>query len=119
MEAYRGLAILTTNFERALDSAFMRRIRFIVQFPFPDVDQRREIWQRLFPAAVPLDAIDYDRLAALAITGGSIRNVGLNAAFLAADSGEPVRMAHVLRAVETEYAKLGRPLSGAERGDWT
>ena len=64
MEAYRGLAILTTNMKSALDPAFMRRIRFVVQFPFPDAAQRAEIWQRVFPEATPTDGLDAARLRA-------------------------------------------------------
>jgi hypothetical protein len=114
MEAYRGLAILTTNLEGALDQAFMRRLRFVVRFPFPDAVQRREIWQRTFPAATPLGAVDLDALSRLDVAGGNIRNIGINAAFLAADSGERVEMEHVLAAARSEYAKLERPLSELE-----
>ena len=114
MEAYRGLAILTTNLEGALDQAFMRRLRFVVRFPFPDAAQRREIWQRTFPAATPLGAVDVDALARLDVAGGNIRNIGINAAFLAADAGERVEMEHVLAAARSEYAKLERPLSELE-----
>ncbi len=88
MEAYRGLAILTTNLEGALDQAFLRRLRFVVRFPFPDAAQRREIWRRAFPAATPLGAVDVDALARLDVAGGNIRNIAVNAAFLAADAGE-------------------------------
>jgi ATP-dependent 26S proteasome regulatory subunit len=102
----------------ALDSAFLRRLRFIVQFPFPDKAQRSEIWRRAYPAATPTDGLDVGKLARLNIAGGNIRNVALNAAFLAADAGEPVRMAHLLRAARGEYAKLDRPLSDAEIGGW-
>jgi hypothetical protein len=114
MEAYGGLAILTTNLEGALDQAFMRRLRFVVRFPFPDAAQRREIWQRTFPSATPLGAIDVDALARLDVAGGNICNIGINAAFLAADSGERVEMRHVLEAARSEYAKLERPLSELE-----
>ena len=62
MEAYRGLAILTTNMKQALDPAFLRRIRFIVQFPFPDAPQRSEIWRRIFPAHTPTEGLDVARL---------------------------------------------------------
>jgi SpoVK/Ycf46/Vps4 family AAA+-type ATPase len=113
MEAYRGLAILTTNRKSALDPAFMRRLRFVVQFPFPDTAQREEIWRRAFPAATPLAGLDHERLAQLDLAGGNIRNIALNAAFLAADEGAEVGMAHVLRAARSEYAKLERPLVDA------
>lgn len=118
MEAYRGLAILTTNLRSALDTAFLRRIRFIVQFPFPDHAQRQEIWQRIFPSATPTGQLDLARLARLNVAGGNIRNIALNAAFLAADAGEPVGMAHLLQASRSEYAKLEKPLTEAEIGGW-
>jgi ATP-dependent 26S proteasome regulatory subunit len=119
MEAYRGLAILTTNMKDALDRAFMRRIRFVVQFPFPDSEHRAEIWRRIFPPDTPTEGLDANRLARLSVTGGNIRNIALNAAFLAADAGEPVRMAHLARAARGEYAKLEKPLTEAEIGGWT
>jgi ATP-dependent 26S proteasome regulatory subunit len=118
MEAYRGLAILTTNMKGALDAAFLRRIRFVVQFPFPDAGQRAEIWQHIFPAATPTEGLDSTKLSRLNVAGGNIRNVALNAAFLAADAGEPVRMSHLLRAARTEYAKLEKPLTESEIGGW-
>jgi AAA+ superfamily predicted ATPase len=118
MECYRGLAILTTNMRSALDVAFLRRIRFIVQFPFPDAAQRAEIWRRVFPRATPIHDLDVDRLSQLNVAGGSIRNVALNAAFLAADTHEPVGMSHVLRAARSEYLKLEKPLTDAEIAGW-
>jgi SpoVK/Ycf46/Vps4 family AAA+-type ATPase len=119
MEAYRGLAVLTTNMKSALDPAFLRRIRFIVEFPFPDAGERAAIWRRVLPPATPIDGLDWDRLAALRIAGGNIRNIALNAAFLAADSGQPVRMPHLLAAARSEYIKLERPLTAAETGEST
>ncbi len=118
MESYRGLAILTTNMKDALDPAFLRRLRFVVQFPFPTAAERMEIWRRMFPAQTPLEKIDPARLAKLCVAGGNIRNIALNAAFLAADANEPVRMNHVLRAARTEYAKIEKPLTPAEIGGW-
>jgi len=118
MEAYRGLAILTTNMKNALDAAFLRRIRFIVQFPFPDAVQRAEIWQRIFPPATPTEGLEVGKLARLNVTGGNIRNIALNAAFLAADEGEPVRMKHLAQAARSEYAKLEKPLTESEIGGW-
>jgi SpoVK/Ycf46/Vps4 family AAA+-type ATPase len=118
MEAYRGLAILTTNMKGALDVAFLRRIRFVVQFPFPDPAQRAEIWRHIFPRAVPTEGLDWERLARLNVAGGHIRNIAMNAAFLAADAGEPVGMRHLLQAARGEYAKLEKPLSDAEIGRW-
>ncbi|HEY2990873.1 MAG TPA: ATP-binding protein [Candidatus Binatia bacterium] len=116
MEAYRGLAILTTNMKSALDPAFQRRIRFVVQFPFPDAGQRAEIWRRVFPAETPVESLDYARLARLQVAGGNIRNIAMNAAFLAAEAERPVGMAHLLQAARSEYAKLERPLTEVEIG---
>jgi hypothetical protein len=118
MEAYRGLAVLTTNMKTALDPSFLRRIRFVVQFPFPDGALRAEIWRRVFPPGTPTDQLDIARLARLNVAGGNIRNIALNAAFLAADAAEPVRMLHLLRAARSEYAKLERPLTDAEIVGW-
>jgi len=118
MEAYRGLAILTSNMSHALDPAFARRIRFIVHFPFPDAAQRAQIWRQMFPPAMPTSGLEFDKLARLGIPGGHIRNIALNAAFLAADAGEPVEMRHCLLAARTEYAKLEKALTDAEVGGW-
>jgi hypothetical protein len=117
-EAYRGLAILTTNMKDALDAAFLRRIRFVVQFPFPDSAQRAEIWRRIFPAASLTEGLDAKKMALLNVPGGSIRNIALNAAFLAAEDEQPVRMSHVLRATRTEYSKLEKPLTDSEIKGW-
>jgi hypothetical protein len=119
MEAYRGLAILTTNMKQALDPAFMRRIRFIVRFPFPDADQRAAIWRHVFPPDVPVSSLEHVRLAQLDVAGGGIRNIALGAAFIAAAREEPVTMAHIAEAARTEYAKLERPLTEAETRKWT
>jgi hypothetical protein len=118
MEAYRGLAILTTNMKDALDNAFLRRIRFVVQFPFPVAAQRAEIWRRIFPRQTPTAGLDYEKLSRLNIAGGNIRNIALSAAFLAADRAEPVSMSHVLRAARSEYAKIEKPLTDAEIKGW-
>ncbi len=118
MESYRGLAILTTNLKDALDTAFLRRLRFIVRFPFPDANQRAEIWQRIFPSKTPTEDLDVKKLAKLSVAGGNIRNIAMNAAFFAADAGEPVGMKHVLQAAQSEYIKLERPLTDAEVKGW-
>ena len=115
MEAYRGLAILTTNLEGALDPAFLRRLRFVVRFPFPDADAARaRSGGGRSRRRRPLEALDLDALARLDVAGGNIRNIALNAAFLAADAGAPVEMEHLLAAARSEYAKLERPLSELE-----
>jgi len=118
MESYRGLAILTSNLKDSMDQAFLRRLRFIVQFPFPDVAERAEIWRRAFPPQTPTEGLDPAKLARLSVTGGNIRNIALAAAFLAADGGGPVRMGHLLRAARGELTKLERPLSESEIRGW-
>lgn len=121
MESYRGLAILTTNLKSALDTAFLRRIRFVVQFPFPDATQRTAIWRRVFPQNAPTANLKWERLGQLNVAGGNIRNIALNAAFLAADepeAGNQIQMRHVLRAARSEYAKLEKTLTEAEITDW-
>jgi SpoVK/Ycf46/Vps4 family AAA+-type ATPase len=118
IETFHGLVILTTNQPQSLDSAFSRRIRFTVQFPFPDATQRAEIWRRVFPVETPTEALQIEKLARLNLSGGNIRNLALNAAFLAADAHEPVRMKHLLAAAQTEFAKLEKTLSAAETSGW-
>ncbi len=118
METYHGVAVLTSNMRSALDTAFLRRLRFIVHFPFPDKQQRRELWRRSFPASMPSQALDFDKLARLSLAGGGIRNIALAAAFLAAEEGGPVGMRHLLTAARSEYAKLERPITEAELGGW-
>jgi hypothetical protein len=116
MEAYRGLAILTTNMRAALDQAFLRRIRFVLDFPFPDAAQRARIWRLAFPTATPTEDLDFDRLARLSVPGGVIRNIATHAAFRAAAERRAVATDHVLWAARLEYAKLDKPMTAAELG---
>ena len=118
MEAYRGLAILTTNRRDALDEAFFRRLRFVVRFPVPDREERVDIWRRIFPAEAPVEGVDEGALAELSLAGGNIRNVALFAAFLAADEDEPIAMRHLARAARTECAKLERPVTEPGVREW-
>jgi len=118
MENYRGLAILATNMRESLDQAFVRRLKFIVNFPFPDEKSRAEIWKRIFPKETPTESLDILRLAKLNIAGGNIRNIALYSAFLAANEGAAVNMHHLKRAVQVEYAKMERPLTQSEVGCW-
>ena len=100
MEDYPGLVILATNKKEALDDAFLRRLRFIVNFPFPNAKQRKDIWSRVFPTEVRTVDMDVDKLARLKVPGGIIRNIASLAASMAAEKGEPVRMKHLTRAAE-------------------
>ena len=119
MESYRGLAILTTNMKHALDPAFLRRLRFIIQFPFPNAADRRRIWERVFPPQAPVGTLDYGRISQLNVAGGLIRNIATHAAFLAADEGTEIGPNHILRAARAEYANIDRPLTPAETVGWS
>ncbi|MBF6336858.1 ATP-binding protein [Nocardia abscessus] len=110
METYRGLAILATNLRGALDPAFLRRLRFIVEFPFPGVEQRKAIWERSFPGGSPVAGLDFDRLARLPVSGGMARNIAVNAAFLAAARGSDITMREALSAARSEFEKLELPI---------
>ena len=114
MEAYRGLAILATNMKGALDQAFMRRLRFVVTFPFPGRPEREAIWRRAWPAETPTRDLDCAYLARFSLTGGSIANVALNAAFRASAQGSAITMPVVLDALRTELRKLERPVNDAD-----
>jgi hypothetical protein len=118
MEAYQGLAILTTNLKDSLDQAFLRRLRFIVNFPFPKADARSKIWQGVFPDQAPTRDLDFAKLGRLDVTGGNIRAIALNAAFIAADTDQPIVMEHLLQAAKAEYLKIGRSLTNSEVKDW-
>jgi len=110
--------VLTTNQKAALDTAFQRRLRMVVNFPFPDLQEREQIWRRVFPPGLPTAGLDPAKLARLHMSGGQIRNIAVNAAFHAAEAGEPVGMAHLLRAAHTEAAKRERPIADAEIRGW-
>jgi SpoVK/Ycf46/Vps4 family AAA+-type ATPase len=118
MEEYRGLAILATNMKSHLDQAFLRRLRFLVEFPLPDFAHRKRIWQKTFAPGAPLGGINYDHLARLEISGGNIRNIVVNAAFLAAGDGAAIGMGHLMRAAAREYAKEERLITSAEFGPY-
>jgi ATPase family associated with various cellular activities (AAA) len=110
MESYAGAVILATNFRQNLDEAFLRRLDFVIDFPFPESEDRERIWRLLLPEQAPLAAdIDVPFLATqFKLSGGSIRNVSLAAAFLAAEDGGSIAMGHLIRGVALEYGKLGR-----------
>ena len=109
MEAFEGVTILATNLRDNLDEAFIRRLAFTIFFPFPDEAARRRIWQRLWPEETPMtDDVDFDFLAKqFKLSGGNIKNIVLASAFLAAEDGDKVDHAHVLKAARREYQKMG------------
>ena len=116
MEAYDGVTILATNLWTNLDDAFTRRLHFVVDFPFPDDEDRLHIWQRLFPAKVPRSAdVDLDLLARrFKLTGGNIRNILVNASYLAAANGRCITMEYLLHGTRRELQKMGRIVSEGE-----
>jgi hypothetical protein len=116
MEDYRGLAILATNRKSSLDTAFLRRLRFLLDFPFPSLADRVRIWRGAFPAQAAVDSLDYEFLGRLEITGGNIFNIALNAAFLASAEAVSINMHHVLTAARREYAKMDKLVLESEFG---
>ncbi len=119
MEEYEGVVVLATNLRKNMDEAFVRRLHVTVEFPVPGMADRRRIWEQIWPAATPRDAgLDLEFLARrIELTGGSIRNIALAGAFLAAADGGVVTMAHLLRATRREYQKMGKVLTAGELGD--
>ena len=119
IEDYPGLVILATNMGRNIDSAFQRRMSFVIDFPLPDATHRRRIWRGVFPAAAPIDGIDFDFLSErFALSGGHIRNVAVAAAFRAAGNGGTIGMEHVLLSLKREYQKMGKVCERSEFGHY-
>jgi ATP-dependent 26S proteasome regulatory subunit len=118
MEEHEGVVILATNFRKNMDEAFVRRLHFTVEFPFPNEEERRRIWEGVWPTDVPRDpGLDLEFLARrFQVAGGNIRNIALAAAFLAADDSGVVGMLHLLRAMQREYQKMGKVVSESEFG---
>ena len=114
LESFSGLAIMATNMKGGLDTAFLRRIRFILEFRAHTAVERAAIWRKIFPRQTETRGLDYERLAKLNLNGGSINNVAINAAFLAVQAETPVTMSLILEAARTEFLKLKRPLSEAD-----
>jgi SpoVK/Ycf46/Vps4 family AAA+-type ATPase len=111
MEAFDGLAVLTTNMKQSLDSAFLRRLRFIIDFPRPDAEARERIWRLCLPdAAHALTEADVRQVARkIDVTGGHIRQITIRAAFIAAAAGTRIELSHIAQAAKAELAKLGMP----------
>ncbi|MDS0301127.1 ATP-binding protein [Halogeometricum sp. S1BR25-6] len=118
VEAYDGVVVLTTNFKRNIDEAFTRRIHLCVEFPRPTRAAREGIWRSVFPPETPVEELDFEFLSTLELTGGNVKNAALTAAFMAADAGESVRMAHVVKAVKRELQKTGTLVSPEAFGNY-
>jgi SpoVK/Ycf46/Vps4 family AAA+-type ATPase len=116
MEEYEGVSILATNLRQNLDEAFTRRLNFNVEFPFPDVTSRLKIWESIWPPEIPLsDDLDFESISTrFNLSGGSIKNIAVAAAFLAADGEHPVSTHDILRATRREFQKMGKTLSAIE-----
>lgn len=120
IEEYNGIAILATNFVQNFDEAFKRRMKFLIEFPFPGAQQRSEIWQKAFPADAPLGKLDLDYLVEnFELSGSNIKNIALHSAFLAAAAGEDtIEMKHIVAALKNEFAKSGKSFTRAEAGEY-
>ena len=116
MEEYDGIAILATNLRKNIDEAFLRRMQFIIDFPFPDEDERRRIWEVVFPREAPVaDDVDFSVLArTIRLAGGNLKNIALAAAFFAASDGGVIGKEHVASATRREYQKLGQSWSDGD-----
>jgi len=120
MEEYEGLTILATNFSQNLDDAFMRRIHYIIKFPFPDAEQREQLWRSVLPANMPTEELDFPFLAkTLELSGGPIKNIVLTAAYMAAEQGSHVTMKHMVEAAIQEYKKTGKLLMRERLGQYS
>ena len=119
MESYRGLAILVASSVRALPESFMRRLSFVLSFPFPNAAQREQIWRRVFPSQAQIKGLDFPKLARLELAGGPIRDIALHAASLAAEQQEPVNMQHLRRAAKPVYRSLDRHMTAVEFHVWS
>ena len=116
IEQYNGVSILATNLLQNFDEAFRRRISYMVHFPLPDVELRRQLWESIFPKEAEIND-DFDATAlsqAFELSGAAIKNAALHSAYMAMAKSEPISMKHILQAVSNEYAKVGKSLSKAQ-----
>jgi SpoVK/Ycf46/Vps4 family AAA+-type ATPase len=115
IEAFRGFTIVTTNMRHAIDPAFLRRFRFVIDFPMPSEGERLKLWQQVFPEHAPVETIDWTALAALPLSGGSIRNIALGSAFLAAEGGGRIDKRLISAELAEELRKHNLPMPAI---DW-
>ncbi|MCP4118895.1 MAG: ATP-binding protein [Desulfobacteraceae bacterium] len=116
MEEYEGVVILATNLRKNMDEAFVRRLHFTVEFPFPNEADRLRIWEGIWPEDTPRDlALDLCLMAQrFELSGGNIKNIALSSAFFAANDGSAVNMSHLLRATKRECQKIGKIVGKGE-----
>jgi SpoVK/Ycf46/Vps4 family AAA+-type ATPase len=109
LEELRGIVILTSSLREAIDPAFIRRLRFIIDLPFPGADERAQIWRGAFRSIIPADDPDIEKLSGFELTGGDIRNIAFNAAAaMVSRKDERITMPVVMDEVRKELDKLGR-----------
>ncbi|MGH9136557.1 MAG: ATP-binding protein [Acidimicrobiales bacterium] len=119
LESYDGVVIMATNLQKNIDPAFLRRLHAVVEFPLPDAVERRRLWECNLTPDAPTKELDLDFLARqFDLTGGTIRNAALTAAFLSAEAGTPITMEAVVRGVRREYQKLGRLVTAADFAEY-
>ena len=119
IEEYHGIVILATNLVQNFDEAFKRRMKLMIDFPFPDAKRRGEMWRRAFPDALPLGSIDYDYLVNFELSGSNIKNIALHSAFLAAAEGSgAVSMEHIIASLKNEYSKSGKAFTKTDAGEY-
>ncbi|MES0492133.1 MAG: AAA family ATPase, partial [Leptospirales bacterium] len=116
MEEYEGITVLASNIRQNMDNAFLRRINFIIEFPFPDGKLRAKLWQKIFPERAPLDpGLDFTFLSKkMELTGGNIKNIALAAAYNASANGDNITMTHLIKAAKREIEKMGKPFIVSE-----
>ena len=119
IEEYDGIVILATNLKNNIDEAFLRRIRYVVNFVMPDSVMRYEIWKSCFPEEIPTERINFSYLAEhFELSGGNIKNIVLNAVFLAASEDRPVSMRHILESLRMENLKIKKVMIASDFGEY-
>ena len=119
LEAYDGIVILSTNYMNNIDPAFIRRIRYVINFRMPDENERKEIWRKTIPEECPVGMIDFDFLShQFELSGSDIKNAVLTAVFYAATEDTPLGMKHLVYAIRNEYVKKGKLIFASEFGEY-
>ncbi len=120
MEEHEGIVILATNLQENMDDAFLRRMSFTIEFPFPEEEHRMKLWKSLLPEKAPIeDDIDFEFLARkFKVAGGNIKNIVVGAAFLAAEDSRPIGMEHLLKATKSELLKMEKVCTESDFGKY-
>lgn len=120
MEEYDGIVIMTTNFLQNIDEAFLRRINYIIHFPFPDSERRILLWKSVFPSQAEVSGdVDFEFLAnQFEMSGAMIKSTAVSAAFLAAAENREITMRDILRAVTKQFSKFGKNISADDLGPY-